>query len=93
MQGLFDDKEFDYIETSSELPEPSDDFWSNEKWEVLGQLLRYAVPVVAIGVVLVGVFASYTYNEGADTYMQSASSETASAVLVPAEKVETAKDN
>jgi len=58
-----------------------------EQFEALGQLLYWFIPIVAAIAVVVGGFASQTYNDGADNFLQAATSDEAPALIVPAEAV------
>jgi hypothetical protein len=44
----------------------------------IGKLALVAVPLVLIGIVVGGLFAAVTYNEGADKYLQPCVSHPAS---------------
>jgi len=88
-RGLLDQKDdMSYEDSSEDFPEPGKDFWDDEKYEVFGQVWKYAVPLAALGVGLIGAFASSQYNEGADTYLQSAPGDEVPAFTVEASKVD-----
>ena len=42
------------------------DAWSGERWDLVGNVFRTAVPIVAVLAILVGVFAAQNFNEGAE---------------------------
>jgi len=88
--GLLDQKDdMSYEDSEEGFPEPEKDMWDDERFETFGQLWKFAVPLAALGVALVGAFASSQYNEGADTYLQSAPGDEKPAFTVPAAAVNT----
>lgn len=55
-----------------------------ESFEALGQVANYFIPLLAVLAVLVGLFASSTYDEGATVFLDAPKSAEDSAKLVPA---------
>ena len=55
-------------DTTQEEPR---DFWEGERWEFLGNIANYILPVIVAGGVAVGFFASQTYNNDASVFLES----------------------
>ena len=51
--------------------EGPEDFWENESFEVLGQVSSYALPIFVVLALVIGLFASSTYNNDADVFLDS----------------------
>eukprot|EP01025_Chloroclados_australasicus_P065207 TRINITY_DN8856_c0_g1_i3.p2 TRINITY_DN8856_c0_g1~~TRINITY_DN8856_c0_g1_i3.p2 ORF type:complete len:120 (+),score=10.81 TRINITY_DN8856_c0_g1_i3:156-515(+) len=58
--------------SSSDLSDVEEiqDFWEGEKWEWIGTVGQYFVPLVVLLAVIVGGIAAYTYNEGASVFLK-----------------------
>ncbi len=63
--------------SSSEEP----DFWEGESFELLGQISSYALPIFVVLALAVGFFASSTYNNDADVFLDSPRSDQDTAKL------------
>lgn len=58
-----------------------------EKWEFLGKVASLALPLLVVGFVVIGFFASQTYDQGATVYVQVPTSAEDTIRLVPSERV------
>ena len=57
------------------------DFWEGESFELLGQISSYALPIFVVMALAVGFFASSTYNNDADVFLDSPRSDQDTAKL------------
>jgi len=65
------------VDSSSEEP----DFWEGESFELLGQISSFALPIFVVMALAVGFFASSTYNNDADVFLDSPRSDQDTAKL------------
>jgi len=70
-------------------PEYERDFWEDPKFDILGSLMQYFIPVFVVLGLVVGGIAAKSFNEGATSYLEPASSETTSAEIVPIQPEQT----
>mmetsp|Transcript_29795 Transcript_29795/g.41158 ORF Transcript_29795/g.41158 Transcript_29795/m.41158 type:complete len:168 (-) Transcript_29795:265-768(-) len=77
-------------EVAEEIPQgpggPAD-FWEGEQWETFGNVARFGAVITAVLAVLVGVFASKTYNDGAVPVDFNAAASPSEAVRIALETV------
>lgn len=59
---------------------PDKDPWEGEQFEIVGKIAYAMIPVLVLGAIGVGLFASQTYNEGSTIFLVSGSSRKASPV-------------
>lgn len=57
------------------------DFWEGESFELLGQISSFALPIFVVLALAVGFFASSTYNNDADVFLDSPRSDQDTAKL------------
>lgn len=62
--------------------------WEGERFEVLGQIAAYLIPLIAVAAVAVGLFASSTYDEGATVFLDSPKYAEDTVKLIPAEDLQ-----
>lgn len=66
------------------LPEPAEkDFWEGSRFDVIGKTAGFAVPVLIVLGVLIGLFAASGYNGGATRVVQPPTSAEDNARIVP----------
>jgi len=58
------------------------DFWEGEQWDWIATALRWSIPALAVGGVLVGSLAGSSYNQGADSFLVLPGSEDGKAVVL-----------
>lgn len=58
-----------------------------DQWEIFGKAAAAAIPVMMLLAVGVGFFAAQTYENGASVFLESPSSPTEPARLVPLEQL------
>ena len=68
-------------DTRPDISPDQPDFWEGESFELLGQISSFALPIFIVLALAVGFFASSTYNNDADVFLDSPRSDADTAKL------------